>query len=920
MLSQILLPLALTASIAAGSLAGTHRAGADRAEADLGGVEVSRGRTGSLDPADLQTLEALLTSPLCDTVIYSTPGYKARRKGDFDQIKIADSLLVGTNVGSFEDEETDSVRISARDTLIPPDSLQFTDPFRFKYYAALLDSAVHAETMDSLKTVFDSLKTVYDTLKARGSEEDSLTLVWDAAVLDSLEMVQLDSTYLADLKAREEAAFLAWYASLTPEERKKYDKEQRDKAKRARADSLEAVKAAKRIERDSIIENTPRILSTYVLPDSMHFKRLVKWQTEQESHKVHATLPDTSYNFYFHDFAFQREDVNSSWLGTAGSPVQYYNYFKREGDEDVEFYRALEPWSFSPSTLWQYNSKTPHTELAYWGTLLAGTDKESDNIHLFTTQNVTPSLNFSVLFDRWGSEGILINERSVNKTFAPAVNYIGKKYSVGAGYISNTVIHNENGGIEDIYWIRDTLVDPREIPVVNTVAQSNTTKRTVFLDQELRLPFSFIEDWKHRGDTLYVKDTTGRIDRDITTLFIGHSSEYSKYRRTYTDSPKDATIDSMDVSRLDNKVYLKFQPTSEDALLSAVSGGIGSRIRTYFDSTSLRPMAHKESDLYAYAGAEGNYSKYFNWRADARYIFAGDNSGDFRLGGEAVMSLYPFRKARTSPLRVSVSAETRLEEPNYYQKVLNLGKYSWENDFTKISSTQFKAALEIPYWGLWFEAYYGLMKGNTYYNPEGMIMQNPDAMSVGALMLRKDFTLFDFLHLENRLLAQTSSNPDVVQVPALAGNLRYYIQFPVKKNVLTMQVGADMWWNTKWYSPSWNPNLGVFTNQSTTLYSNGPIIDAFINMQWKKACIFIKYENAGRGWPLDRPDYFSADRYVVTQSSVKFGIFWPFFVQPAKDDRPVKSSGSKSGRGDSSGSSSGPGPMSSVPGGQSLRQ
>ena len=56
-----------------------------------------------------------------------------------------------------------------------------------------------------------------------------------------------------------------------------------------------------------------------------------------------------------------------------------------------------------------------------------------------------------------------------------------------------------------------------------------------------------------------------------------------------------------------------------------------------------------------------------------------------------------------------------------------------------------------------------------------------------------------------------------------------------------------------------------------------------MNVQWKRACVFIKYQTAGGGWPLLHPDYFSADRYIVTKSGMeglKFGIYWPFYIQP----------------------------------------
>ena len=161
-------------------------------------------------------------------------------------------------------------------------------------------------------------------------------------------------------------------------------------------------------------------------------------------------------------------------------------------------------------------------------------------------------------------------------------------------------------------------------------------------------------------------------------------------------------------------------------------------------------------------------------------------------------------------------------------------------------------------------------------------------MSLISASLRKEFVLGP-LHLDNRVLFQYSSNQSVVPVPTLALNLRYFIEFVVqrdelRRNVMVMQIGANGFYNTKWHSPAWNPNLGVFYNQTENLYNNGPYLDLFVNVQWKRACIFIKYQNFGNGWPMQKRDYFSADHYLVTQSGMqglKLGIYWPFYTQPA---------------------------------------
>ena len=821
MLSRIFFPVALTAFTAVSVLDLDRSAGLSAA-----GPGVFSGVTGT-------------SAPLCDTVVYPVAGYKLRRTLSLEEITVRDTSAT---------EAVDSMAVA-------------------------LDTVVRLSPRDSFKAQLD-------------------TSLWD----------KLDSLYLADSTARALAAFQAWYAALSPKERRQYDLEQRNLRMVARMDSLTKAKEERQNIRDSIAETTPRLLETYILPDSLYYKRLVAWTLDTDFGKPQPYIPDTTYNYHFHDYPFQREGTGGSWLGMAGSPVQYYNWFSRRSDEGVEFYDALESWSFSHRTLPHYNTKVPYTELAYFGTLFANKDKESDNLHLFTTQNITPALNFALMFDRYGGGGILENEKTVNKTSVVQLNYLGKRYTMHAGYIHNKVSRNENGGMTDVKWIRDTTVDARDIPVNLSKASSEVRKNTFFLDQQLRIPFNFINKIRARRDSTFVFNADS-LDRDITTAFIGHSSEFSTYIREYSDNISNGTpgaafynnvfrygnisADSLRVSKLDNKFYIRLQPWSSEAIVSKLDIGIGDYLKQYYDSTTVRPLRHTENSVYLYAGAEGQLRGNAFWNAKADYVMLGNDFGDFGVEANAEFRFFPFRRARKSPISLAAHFETSLRKPTWYQQHINLNHYSWDNDFGKISTTRVEGRLEIPHWKLSAHVGYALLGNNLYYDTQGIIRQNASAMSVLSADLRKEFVLGP-VHLDNRVLLQVSSRPDILPLPAASFNLRYYIEFVVqrneqRKNVMVMQIGGDAWCNTRWYAPAYNPNLGVFYNQDARTYRNGPYFDIFVNVQWKRACVFIKYQNAGGGWPMLKPDYFSADRYIVTTNGMdglKFGVYWPFYTQP----------------------------------------
>ena len=839
----------------------------------------------------------------------------------------ADSIITDSIVSKAilqDSVQTDTtVFLTARDTMIVPDSLKDTDPFFYKYYIAVKDSATRAYVRDSL-------------IQAH----------------DTLELLKLDSLYIKDSTETAIARHNAWYASLTKKERKKYDYEQALPAKIAALNRKMEVKDSINAVKDSTISATPRILETYAIPDSMQYKRIITWNENRYFHDVNLKDFDTTYNYHFNEYPFYKEDINTTWLGVSGSPEQTYNYFKRANTDNAIFYTALQRYSYSPETLPNYNTKTPHTELAYWGTLFANKEKEESNIRILTTQNILPELNLTIEYRRFGGNGILKREDTNNRNLVIASNYIGKKYVMHTGYIYNKVARSENGGIVDDFWIRDTLVDAREVDIYLKDASSTTKKNTLFLDQSYRIPFTFIENLKGRkerklkearrdsilasGDSLAIAalmeeeaqeiqaleelaelGDTASINKDITTAIIGHSSEYSVFRRLYNDNIPTSdefgrkfyndrfylnptkSADSLRVMKFENRFFIRLQPWKNDGIVSKLDVGIGDKLANYFTFKMSDYLQGSSNVLlnstYLYAGAKGQYKKYFTWDAMGQYTFLGYEMNDFGIHANLALNAYPFRRYKSSPLTFKAHFETTLKEPDYYEQHLCTNHYRWDNDFGKISSTKVGGLVEIPRWDLSASFDYALLSNNIYYDTEGIVRQNTDPMSVMTASIKKNFIVWK-LHLDHQALFQLSSNKDVLPLPMLALNLRYYLQFDVVKKVMQMQIGANAAFTTKWYAPAFNPVLGVFHNQNVAEYGSCPYIDAFVNIQWKRACIFVKVVNVNMGWPGKSADYFSAAGYIAPQRALKFGISWPFYIQPGKNNASTGGSGA-SGRG-----------------------
>jgi hypothetical protein len=513
--------------------------------------------------------------------------------------KIADSLMVNrltdtTVVDSIVKEAivADSLQsdttivLTARDTIIAPDSLKETDPFFYKYYVAVKDSATRAQVRDSL-------------IQAQ----------------DTLELLKLDSLYIKDSTEVAIAKHNAWYASLTKKERKKYDYEQALPAKIAEMKRKMEVKDSIKAVKDSIIAETPRILETFAIPDSMQYKRIITLKEDRHFHDVNLQPFDTTYNYNFNEYPYYHEDINTTSLGVSGSPEQSYNYFKRASTESAIFYTTSQRYSYSPETLPNYNTKTPYTELAYWGTLFANKDKEESNIKILTTQNILPELNLTLEYRRYGGNGLLKREDTNNRNAVISGNYMGKRYLMHTGFIYNKVARSENGGIVDNFWIRDTTVDAREVEIRLKDASSSISKHTWYLDQSYKIPFGFINkirSKKNSADSTAVTPSADTLETDITSAFIGHSSEYTVFSKMYTDkissSDKVArefygnrfylnpttSADSLRVMKFENKAFIRLQPWTSDAIVSKLDVGIGDKLCSYyaFNPESIASTEH----------------------------------------------------------------------------------------------------------------------------------------------------------------------------------------------------------------------------------------------------------------------------------------------------------------------------------------
>jgi hypothetical protein len=566
-----------------------------------------------------------------------------------------------------------------------------------------------------------------------------------------------------------------------------------------------------------------------------------------------------------------------------GSALQRTNFFKRETLKEASFFDPYLIYTYTPETLPMYNTKSPFTEMAYWGNPFSSKQKEESSVKILSTQNITPSLNLTLEYRQFGGTGDLTGGKTNVRTSEIGLNYLGKKYEMNAAYLATRVKNSENGGVSDVMWVRDTTIDTKAIPVNLKSADNLLKRRTVFITQSLSIPMNFLR-----------KDKDELALGEGTVAYIGHSFEFSKYSKVYSDAistsdnvgrsfyfdrfnlSQTASHDSISVRNIDNKFFLTLQPFSNDALLSKVTGGFGYQILNYY---GFKPEYYVKGNrnetshnTYFYGKAQGMLKQYINWDAFARIYTSGYYLGDLEVAANLALSVYPIREG----IHLKLHGETRLQEPGYYEQNLYFNHHNWNNNFEKTSKTKLEGSIEIPYTQTKLSVGYALIDNMIYYDSTSVVRQFKSPVHTLAASLEQNVRLWAF-HFDHKIVYQMTSNDEVLPLPKLTANIRYYVQFPIVKNVLEVQVGANAVFYTKYFIQSYSPDLGVFYNQRTYEWGNNPYIDLFINAQWKTASIFVKYTDAFDGF-LER-GYFSAANYIRPSTAFKFGITWPFYVK-----------------------------------------
>ncbi len=552
---------------------------------------------------------------------------------------------------------------------------------------------------------------------------------------------------------------------------------------------------------------------------------------------------------------------------------------------------GMEGYLKTPESIRLYQTLTPYTLLSYNNTL-----NKDYLVHIAHTQNIIPGWNVSFDYQLICPEGNLAGSGAKNHYLDVTTNYFSRdsRLQVQAGFIWQSMRMDENGGLsDDSYFTSNQTSNLGGLPVVLYNSQSKNLHHNAFA----HATYNFVKQVdriRHRDslsarydtlnsdsirmvvDTIEVTDTI-RIGtpRVINAGVIGLEVGYTRWKRAaylsnFTDSllwsDASATLfwtnDAYPDYRWHNplKFTIGITPRRIDAI---VTTDTTSGPDTLVSSAAINPFAKIELSLGRITlKGEGELNNTLlglhknieetDYRATASLQF------DFDSNGNSGINLAGTVMRQTPEVRMLHASNYSLKPITSQHYNLHLFHSSDSGFFRLIDLS---ASMTHMSHNVWYDSTLNVCSGSDdfwYYQ--------------AALTLNLQWGWF---HVDMQQFLQHSTDDVQLGVPLWASKNSIYADFHLFRRALRMQVGVDIRYYTAFAPDGYDPATGIMFQQDT---ETGDYLwgDAFINLQVKRASIYIKAGHINALWE-STPRYFLLPHYPGTRFGLFWGMTWNFF-------------------------------------------
>jgi len=290
--------------------------------------------------------------------------------------------------------------------------------------------------------------------------------------------------------------------------------------------------------------------------------------------------------------------------------------------------------------------------------------------------------------------------------------------------------------------------------------------------------------------------------------------------------------------------------------------------------TDMRRIRYTEQEIFLGGELAKREGKLLHYNVNGEVGLVDKAIGQFRVNANLDLNFRLWKDTVNFYARGYVSNTL----PSFYMRHYHSNHYNWDNDnMDKEFRTRVEGELNISRWGTHLRAGVENIKNYTYFNQSALPEQNGGNIQVLSATLKQDFRLGVF-HLDNEVTWQKTSNETVLPLPQLSLYHNFYILAKLAKKVLTVQLGADVRYFTKYNAPAYAPGVQQFHLQPTDdLVEIGgyPIVNVYANLHLKRTRIFamMYHVNAGMG----SANSFLVPHYPINPRLFKIGVSWNFY-------------------------------------------
>lgn len=645
---------------------------------------------------------------------------------------------------------------------------------------------------------------------------------------------------------------------------------------------------------------------------ALNSKRITAYRLTPLLGEPYVAPMDTSRLNFGNSTLVESKSLAVGYLANLGSPAQTKIFSERQEARDFIFADAYDYYITTPENAYFYNTKIPYTNVMY--TTAGGSTSKEEQLKGTMTMNFGKKLNVGGDIDYIYGRGHYQNNGDKLLSYRLFGSYQTDRYEVHA-YLSNfNFVNYENGGLAndstishpDEYFPNGRPSDTKSYDTRYLASAWNRVRgKRYFLTQRYNLGFTReLEDTDEEGDPIEVF---------VPVSSIIHTIDYEDNRRRFI-SHNTALIDSSYVVddnglrfprvyglgadlndqtsswKLKNTIGLSMREGFQDWAKFGLTAFINFEKRRFklepridgldygeygrgpnfsVENIDLKnlPTAKIYDEFSTYVGAElsKRTGSILTYNARGELCLVGSDVGEFRVTGDLQTRFKLLKKDAT----VKAVGYIKNVTPAFYMRHNHSRYFWWDNDHFKMTQQIYAGGeVNLESTGTTLSAGVESIQNYIFFNKQGMPEQYGSNLQVVNARIKQDFH-FRAFGWDNEVCWQMSSNKDVLPLPQLSAYSNMYLAVKLAK-VLTVQLGANVYYTTAYYAPYYEPATQQFQVQDEVKVGNYPLINAYVNFHLKQARFFVMAYNLSSKFAA--PDYFSLAHYPLNPMVLKMGI------------------------------------------------